>query len=106
MGSQEGPYTQRGKMKRLHLMLGAVFVGSFAFGFVGCGDVEQAFDCNSVCNKYQSCFNKDYDVGKCRDKCRDKISKDKADSCESCINDKSCASATFSCATECAGIVP
>jgi hypothetical protein len=93
-------------MKRLHLMLAALFVGSFGFGFVGCGDAEQAFDCQSVCSKYSDCFDKNYDVSSCRDRCRNKVSRDKADSCESCISDKSCAPAAFSCATECAGIVP
>ena len=93
-------------MKRLHLTLGALFLASFGFGFAGCGEIDQAFDCQSVCSRYQSCFNKDYDVGKCRDNCRNKISQAKADACESCIDDKSCTAATFSCVSECAGIVP
>jgi hypothetical protein len=93
-------------MKRLPLVFLALLLPSFAVGFVGCGEAEQAFDCQSVCSKYQSCFNKDYDVGACRDRCRNNVSRAKADSCESCINDKSCASATFTCATECGGIVP
>ena len=31
---------------------------------------------------------------------------DKADDCQSCINDRSCAGAVFNCGGECAGIVP
>ena len=36
----------------------------------GCDSVDNAFDCQSVCDKYQGCFDNDYDVGACRDKCR------------------------------------
>jgi hypothetical protein len=93
-------------MRRLQVTFLGLFLGAFAVGFVGCGEAEQAFDCQSVCSRYQSCFNKDYDVSGCRDRCRNRVSRDAADACESCINDKSCASATFSCATECVGIVP
>jgi hypothetical protein len=93
-------------MKRFQLALAGLFFGAFGVGFVGCGSVDQAFDCQSVCSKYQTCFKADYDVGACRDRCRNKVSQEKADACESCISGKSCAPATFSCAIECADIVP
>ena len=78
---------------------------------LACDDAETAFDCHQVCSRYQSCYDGQYDVSACRDRCRnsaknDKSVKDKADACESCIGDKSCLSATFSCATDCVGIVP
>mgnify|MGYP000110485202 CR=1 FL=1 len=75
-------------------------------GLVSCGEADKVFDCQAVCSRYQTCFNKSYDVGACRDRCRDKVSQAKADACESCIDDKSCTAATFTCATECGGIVP
>lgn len=77
----------------------------------GCDDVDQAFDCQSVCSRYQSCFDEDYDVSACRSRCRSSADADrdferKADACETCIDDRSCGGAVFNCATECAGIVP
>lgn len=77
----------------------------------GCDDADVAFDCHQVCRKYKTCFSSSYDVGACSDRCReaakkDNQYKDKADMCETCIDDRSCASATFSCAIECGGIVP
>lgn len=78
---------------------------------LACDSVKAAFDCQDVCSRYKSCFDSNYDVGACRDRCRSKAENDntwqnKAAACSSCIDDKSCASATFSCATDCAGIVP
>lgn len=80
-------------------------------GGAGCSSAKNAFDCQSVCQKYKDCYDSGYDVGKCRDQCRamadhDDTWQSKADSCASCIDDKSCVGATFSCATECGGIVP
>ena len=76
-----------------------------------CDSVEHAYDCNKICNRYKDCFDKDYDSGTCQTKCRNHASDDNdygnhAESCQSCIEDKSCAGAAFGCATECSGIVP
>ncbi len=76
-----------------------------------CDQADEVFDCQSVCSRYKSCFDANYDVGNCRSRCRDKSDADKdfrnkANACEACIDDRSCSSATFSCATECVGIVP
>ncbi len=78
---------------------------------LACDTAKTAFDCQAVCSRYQSCFDSGYDVSACRSRCRDNAQKDntwetKANNCASCIDDKSCTSATFNCATECAGIVP
>ena len=75
-----------------------------------CDTVDAAFDCQQVCTRYKDCYDSNYDVGKCRDRCRadaedDAAKRQKADDCEACIGDKSCLSATFSCATQCAGVV-
>lgn len=91
-----------------------IFLGVCALAgvaFTGCGEADKLFDCNAVCNKYKTCFNDKYDVGACRNRCKDKADADKsfqqkADVCESCIDGKSCAGSAFSCTTECAGIVP
>jgi hypothetical protein len=86
----------------------ALGVGLFA---PSCGEADKLFDCQSVCSRYQTCFNSSYDVEGCRTRCKDNADRDtefkrKADDCESCIDDRSCSSATFSCATRCGGIVP
>lgn len=92
---------------------GTLFAGAVALTSwgAGCSSAKNAFDCQAVCQKYKECYSSDYDVGKCRDQCRamadhDDTWEDKANDCASCIGDKSCVGATFSCASECAGIVP
>jgi hypothetical protein len=85
--------------------------GLLGVAVAGCDEADKIFDCQSVCSRYQSCFDKSYDVGSCRNRCKDKADADKdfeqkADSCEKCIDDKSCAAATFSCVPECSSIVP
>jgi hypothetical protein len=90
------------------LLVGVVAAASSGSG---CDSAKAAFDCQQVCERYKDCYNQDYDVGACRNQCRSMAEKndtwqDKADDCASCIGDKSCLNATFSCATECAGIVP
>ncbi|MDX2023686.1 MAG: hypothetical protein SF187_25840 [Deltaproteobacteria bacterium] len=94
-------------MKRMILGL----CGLLGVAVAGCDEADKIFDCQSVCDRYKSCFNNSYDVGACRDRCKSKADADKdfekkADACESCIDDRSCTSATFNCATECASIVP
>jgi len=89
------------------VILGVVILLSF----VGCGEADKLFDCQSVCSRYETCFDKSYDVGACRNRCKDKADADKsyqtkADACEACIDDKSCTAAAFQCPTQCVGIVP
>ena len=77
---------------------------------MGCGAVSNAVDCNQICDRYKTCYNKSYDSGACQTRCRNNANSDtsymsKASSCSSCMDDKSCASATFSCPS-CIGIVP
>lgn len=84
-----------------------------SLGVPGCGadnPVEQAIDCRSVCDRYQSCFDADYDTAACRSRC-DRVVEERnrsyaADECDTCMDDRSCAGAVFSCSTPCAGIIP
>jgi hypothetical protein len=85
-------------------------VAGLFLGSASCDKADEIYDCQTVCSRYKECFDQQYDVGKCRSTCRDKSDADadfrrKADVCEACINDRSCAG-TFACVTECAGIVP
>ena len=79
-------------------------------GFSGCDEVDKTFDCRSICQRYADCVSGDYDVGACADRCKDNADADesfeaKADACESCIDDRSCAE-SFPCIDECVGVVP
>jgi hypothetical protein len=98
-------------MKKLLLTGIPLLLGSFGMAVSSCGETDKFFDCQSVCDRYKTCFDSKYDVGACRSRCKDKADADKtfqqrADTCESCIDDKSCSEATFTCATQCAGVVP
>ena len=88
-----------------------LLAGGLGAGVAACDSVDAAFDCQAVCSKYRDCIQTDYDVGRCRDNCRQQASNDdsfrhKADVCEACIDGQSCAASTFSCSGDCAGIVP
>jgi hypothetical protein len=74
-------------------------------------EVTNKIDCHSVCERYADCFNADYDVDGCSDKCENRADsseqrEQKLEQCSACIDDRSCTSATFNCAADCAGIVP
>lgn len=82
-----------------------------ALTLVSCSAFNAAVDCNTICTRYKDCYNGSYDVAACASRCRDRAASDKttADavtSCEACINDKACASATFSCGVDCSNVVP
>lgn len=77
---------------------------------LGCSDAENTISCAEVCDKYKSCINSDYDVASCTSKCEDKANdsasrQDQLDSCDSCIQDRSCSGAVFNCTTECATVI-
>lgn len=89
----------------------AMLSAGLLFGAAGCGTIDEAFDCQAVCDKYKDCLDNSYDVGACRTRCRDKAAADseykrKADTCHACISDRSCKDSTIKCITECASIVP
>ncbi len=94
-------------MKRLFagaaLMVGLVLSG--------CGTIDAAIDCQGICDRYKSCFDANYNVSACADRCRsnakaDSAYKAKSDACKSCIDTASCTAAIFSCGTNCGSIVP
>lgn len=73
--------------------------------------VESAIDCNGICSRYATCFDKSYDTDACAGRCRDSARADtdfrrKADICNACITERSCVEATFACATQCVSVVP
>lgn len=77
----------------------------------GCAEIDESVDCNDVCNRYQSCYDSSYDTAACRDRCETLVDAEGGDpraanECDTCMDDRSCASAVFSCAAPCAGILP
>ena len=93
------------------LRLGLLALSISLAGCVVAQRIDSATDCNGICDKYASCFDKGYDTSACASRCRDGASKDgdfrrKADKCNECISSRSCVSATFSCVTECVSVVP
>jgi hypothetical protein len=77
---------------------------------LACSDAKNVVSCAEVCDKYKSCINSDYDVPSCTSRCEDKANdsasrQDQLDSCNSCIEDRSCTSAVFNCTTECATVI-
>lgn len=87
----------------------------FMASAVGCGEaadeVTNSISCGEVCARYSDCFDADYDVEGCTDRCEDQAdaSEDKEqrlEICDACIDDRSCTEATFDCTDDCVGIVP
>ena len=94
-------------MIRLPAMLAFAFLANTG----ACNPVEVAIDCHAICSRYQTCFDKSYDLSKCETSCRSNSTSDadyrhKAETCSACIDDRSCASATFGCGVPCATVVP
>jgi hypothetical protein len=91
---------------------GRVLVVACAFLTLGaCRPIDAAFDCDTICTRYKDCFDGSYDVAACADRCRGKAEDTNdfyrsVDRCESCIDDRACASATFSCSSDCSEVVP
>jgi hypothetical protein len=91
--------------------LKSILVAVIALSAVaGCG-VDAALDCHAICDRYSSCYDADYDTMACESRCRTSANDDsdfkrQADTCDACITDRACASATFSCASDCSAVVP
>lgn len=94
-------------LKRIGLVAMMVFSSSCAV----VQKIDTAIDCNGICDRYASCFDSAYDKSACASRCRQAASdqpdyRRKADMCSACISERSCAAASFACATECLSVVP
>lgn len=85
--------------------------------FSACGSdnpvnqVENKITCHDVCQRYSDCYDSNYDVSGCTDRCTndstaEQQKDDELKTCDDCIGDKSCISATFNCGNECSSFVP
>jgi len=99
------------KKKISVMFLGAALAAIISFvGAGGCDDVQNAFNCGDLCNRYQSCFDTSYDTGACRNRCEDLANNsqnfdERANRCQNCLNQNACVQAAFNC-PDCVGIVP
>jgi hypothetical protein len=107
---------RRFEEKRMHPITRLALALSFCAGcaLVACSsakEIENEIDCQGICQRYSDCFDSSYDVSGCQDRCENSVDRgdltfEKVDSCNDCIDDRSCAGGTLNCATECVGIVP
>ena len=101
-------------LKSFRLALVLTLSAGCALSLAACGaekELENEIDCQSICQRYSDCFDADYDVSGCQDRCENdvdggELTFNEVDACSDCIDDRSCANGTLSCVTECAGIVP
>ena len=91
------------------------FISLASFAGVGCSaadPITNHFDCKTVCQRYADCFNHDYDVDACKDRCESDASnsddkQNKLDDCHDCIGDAdSCAEDITKCTSSCSAFVP
>jgi|SRR3954453_12841051 hypothetical protein len=104
------PITRKSRRTSLLTLL-VLMLGAIPAGVSSCRRAASAFDCQAVCARYRDCIDIKYDVGVCRQRCRDRAISEtkfekKADACETCIRAHSCMGATFECGGECLGVVP
>jgi hypothetical protein len=89
------------KTLRLFVLIG---FGALAYS-TGCSEVDEAIDCDQMCNRIEECFDADLDVRDCAERCEDRVENDaladKLDACTDCLDrdEHSCAEAEEACAT-------
>lgn len=70
---------------------------------------DAALDCNSICSRYQECFDGDYDVDECVDRCVDRSDeadfRARANECDACLNERDCVDTAFQCSGECNEVI-
>lgn len=84
---------------------------SAAMALLGACGVDAALDCHAICDRYRTCFENSYDVGACETRCRSNSANSadyrrQANTCDACIDARSCAASTFNCVGPCASVVP
>jgi hypothetical protein len=90
--------------------LGTSVVLTYLAVLTGCEAIDVLSNCQNVCDKYQDCFDPEYDVGACRSRCQENSDNDdfadEVDSCEACIDDRTCVDGAFDCGPDCNRVVP
>jgi hypothetical protein len=104
-------------MSKFRLLAPFLLVVSAAAVASGCsGDdpvtaAQHQITCHDICKRYSDCFDAGYDVDHCTDRCTDDVNGDdekdgKLRTCNACMDEKSCLSTVFNCATECSPFLP
>ncbi|TNE43228.1 MAG: hypothetical protein EP343_34025 [Deltaproteobacteria bacterium] len=91
-------------------MIGAL-LSVLCVGGLACGVIDDLVDCDKICNRYKTCFDSEYNVASCRDRCFNQSRNNaeynrRANDCSACIETRACASSAFACGVTCIGIVP
>jgi hypothetical protein len=87
------------------------WTAALGLALLACQPFNAAVDCANICSRYKDCFNSSYDSDGCASRCRSNAASDdnyyrSVDTCNACITDRACASATFNCASSCLNVVP
>lgn len=96
---------------RIRIIVLVGLIAAVSVGGCGAEDVvTTAPDCTDVCDRYEECFDDDFDVVGCTADCADasiddEDFQDRLDDCEACI-DQTCGAPVFTCTAVCEGIVP
>lgn len=57
----------------------------------GCDEINEALDCEQMCEKMKSCIDDDIDVSDCSERCEDRVDDnalaDKLDACTDCLDE-------------------
>lgn len=88
-----------------------ILLGAITMLVSGCRAFDSAADCRNICKRYQECFDQNYGVQSCEERCRDNANSDrsyytKVDTCDACIDNNACSSAVFNCGASCSAVVP
>jgi hypothetical protein len=89
-------------------------LGALTLSGIGCSSadaIKNNFTCHDVCQRYADCFNANYDVSGCEDRCKNTADDSNTkqgllDDCHACIGDKSCVGDIASCSSTCGNFVP
>jgi hypothetical protein len=73
-------------------------------------ELDNAADCNTICNGYRKCVDGAQDLTACVERCEDRSDADdrfmeRVDDCESCIDESAC-DISVKCERACGGVVP
>ena len=83
-----------------------IAIASLALGLtvsVGCGEVEEEFDCADICDEFNDCLvNFNVDETSCQDMCEDNNTPEEVDTCDDCI--EAGGAACGRCTVECEGV--
>ena len=101
-------------MKNCFKLVSSFILVGGMFAAIGCSEAKDEItntaNCGDVCQRYADCFWDDFDVSDCTDRCEaeadaSETREERLETCNSCIDDTSCAEGTFKCGAQCAGVI-